>query len=148
MMRTTIFIVTASRPVVRTKYEPHATLTVDPVKQEDRVGSVELCRQATFVLPLQDEHLSQTTEAHVQQTGQEVQRTLSRALIEHADRQLVLAARASKAGQGIRLRGIWPSRFKTVFETVEVQRTQVTHRADGSGHTPSAQAWGRPTFAS
>src|SRR5206468_3921283 len=32
--------------------------------------------------------------------------------------------------------------FKTVFGTVEVDRTRVTHCADGTGQTPSATAWG------
>ena len=66
-----------------------------------------------------------------------------RALIEHADRQLVLAARAGKGGQGIQLRGTRPFHFKTVFGTVAVDRIRVTHRGDGpQPRSPSAAAWG------
>src|SRR5262249_24056850 len=73
--------------------------------------------------------------------GLELQRSLFRALIEHADRQLVLARRHGHGGAGAQLRGTRPFTFKTVFGTVEVRRRRVTHRGDGSGEVPSATAW-------
>jgi hypothetical protein len=142
MMPPTISIVTVWRPAVRTTDDTKATVTLDPVKQQDRTVYVKLYLQVTFALPPRDEHLLHAVEAHVRQAGLQAQRALFRALIEHADRQLILAARAGKAGQGVQLRGTRPFHFKTGFGTVAVERVRVTHRADGSGQTPSAEAWG------
>lgn len=142
MMRTTISIVTVWRPTVRTTDELQATVTLDPVKQQDRTVSAALHLEVTFTLPPQDEHLPHAIEAHVHRAGLEVQRALFRALIEHADGQLVLAARAGKDGQGVQLRGTRPFHFKTLFGTVEVDRIRVTHRGDGRTEVPSAAAWG------
>src|SRR3954452_6646354 len=142
MMRRTISIVTVWRPPVRTTDEPQATVTLDPVKQQDRTVSAALHLEVTFTLPPQDEHLPHAIEAHVHRAGLEVQRALFRALIRHADGQLVLAARAGQGGQGIQLRGTRPFHFKTLFGTVEVDRIRVTHRGDGRTDVPSAAAWG------
>src|SRR4051812_36036441 len=142
MMRTTISIVKVWRPAVRTTDELQATVTVDPVKQQDRTVSAALQLAVTFTLPPQDEHLPNTIEAHVHRAGLEVQRALFRALIQHADGQLVLAARAGRGGQGVQLRGTRPFHFKTLFGTVAVDRIRVTHRGDGRSEVPSAHAWG------
>ena len=127
---------------MRTTDDTQATVTLEPVKQRDRTVSVPLQLDLRFRLPAQDEGLPAAIERHVHHAGLEVQRALFRALIEHADRQLVLALRGGKGGQGIQLRGTRPFTFKTVFGTVEVQRTRVTHRGDGPGEVPSATAWG------
>jgi hypothetical protein len=142
MMRAAISIVTVWRPTVRTTDEPQATVTLEPVKQLDRTVTVGLHLELNFSLPPRDEGLPHAIEARVHQAGLEAQRALFRALIEHADRQLVLAARAGKAGQGIQLRGARPFHFKTVFGTVAVDRLRVTHRGDGRTEVPSARAWG------
>jgi hypothetical protein len=91
---------------VRTTDDSQATVTLDPVNQQDRTVSVALRLELTFILPPQDEHLPQAIEAHVHRAGLEDQWALPRALIEHADRQLVVARRGGKAGRGIQLRGI------------------------------------------
>jgi hypothetical protein len=127
---------------VRTTDESQATVDLEPVKQRDRTVSVGLRLQLSFALPPQDEHLPGAIEAHVHRAGLEAQRALFRALIEHADAQRVLAARAGEGGHGIQLRGTRPLHFKTIFGTVAVRRTRVTHRDDGSSEVPSAAAWG------
>lgn len=142
MMRTAISIVSVWRPAVRTTDDTQATVAIDPVKQQGRAVSVALHLEVTFDLPPQDERLPHAVEAHVHRAGLEAQRALFRALIEHADGQLVLATRAGRGGQGIQLRGTRPFHFKTVFGTVEVQRNRVTHRGDGRTEVPSAEAWG------
>jgi hypothetical protein len=141
MMRTAISIVQVWRPTVRTTDELQATVTVEPVKQQDQAVSVGLQLHVTFTLPPQDEHLPHAIEAHVHRAGLEVQRALFRALIEHADRQLVLAGRRGDAGRGIQLRGTRPFRFKTLFGTVTVDRTRITDRGSRTSRTPSATAW-------
>jgi hypothetical protein len=142
MMRTTISIVALWRPAVRTTDELQATVSLDPVKQRERTVSAALRLEVTFTLPPQDEHLPHAIEAHVHRAGLEAQRALFRALIQHADAQLVLAARAGQGGQGVQLRGTRPFHFKTVFGTVAVDRVRVTHRGDGRTEVPSAVAWG------
>jgi hypothetical protein len=144
MMRTTISIVRVWRPAVRTTDELQATVTLDPVNQRDRTASAALHLEVALTLPPQDEdeHLPHTVEAHVHRAGLEVQRALSRALIQHADGQLVLASRAGQGGQGVQLRGTRPFHFKTRFGTVAVDRIRVTHRGDGRCEVPSAAAWG------
>jgi hypothetical protein len=142
MMRTTISIVTVWRPAVRTTDDAQASVTLEPVKQQDRTVTIGLHLELRFALPPQDEELPHRIEAHVREAGLRAQRALFRALIEHADRELVLASRAGKDGQGIQLRGTRPFHYKTVFGTVEVDRLRITHRADGDTEVPSAQAWG------
>lgn len=126
---------------MRTTDDTQATVTLEPVKQHEQAVSVGLHLRLSFDLPPQDVHLPAAIEAHVHQAGLQVQRALFRALVEHADRQLVLSRRAGKGGQGIQLRGTRPFTFKTVFGTVEVHRIRVTHHADGTGEVPSAEAW-------
>jgi hypothetical protein len=142
MMRAAISIVLVWRPAVRTTDELQATVTLDPVKQQDQTVSVSLRLDLQFRLPAQDEGLPHAIETHVPRAGLEAQRALFRALIEHADRQLVLARRGGRHGRGIQLRGTRPFTFKTVFGTVAVQRTRVTHRGDGRTEVPCAAAWG------
>jgi hypothetical protein len=142
MMRTAISIVALWRPTVRTIDEPQVTLSLEPVKLQDQVASVSLALHLTIPLPPQDPSLPGVIEAHVHHAGLEVQRALFRALIEFADRQLVLARRQGKDEAGVQLRGTRPFTFKTLFGSVAVRRTRITHHADGSCETPSATAWG------
>jgi hypothetical protein len=142
MMHTAISIVAVWRPAVRTTDETQATVTLEPVKQRDQTVSVRLQLDLQFRLPAQDEGLPHAIEGHVHRAGLEAQRALFRALIEHADRRLVLARRGGRDGQGVQLRGTRPFTFKTIFGTVAVQRLRVTHRSDGTGEVPSATAWG------
>jgi hypothetical protein len=142
MMHTAGSISAVWRLAVRTIDDTQATLTLEPVKQREQTVSVGLHLRLTLTLPPQDERLPRAIEARVHRAGLEVQRALFRALMEHADRELVLAARAGKGGRGIQLRGTRPFHFKTVFGTVAVQRTRITHRDDGGAEVPSAAAWG------
>jgi hypothetical protein len=141
MMHTASSIVSVWRLAMRTTDDTQATVELEPVKQHEQTVSVGLHLQLSFDLPPQDEHLPAAIEAHVHHAGLEAQRALFRALIEHADRQLVLAGRDGHDGAGIQLRGTRPFHFKTLFGTVAVRRTRITERADGSGRTPAAEAW-------
>src|SRR5262249_44524491 len=80
----------------------------------------------------------------IESGGQVLKRRLFQQAIEQADRQLVLARRQGKQGQGIVCRGTTPFTFKTVFGTVKVRRQRIEHRADGSTEVPSAHAWQTP----
>jgi hypothetical protein len=142
MMRTAISIVTVWRLAVRTTDDTQATVTLEPVKQHEQAVSVTLHLRVCLPLPPQDERLPQAIEAHVHRAGLEAQRALFRALIEHADRQLVLSRRGGKGGAGIQLRGTRPFTFKTVFGTVTVRRSRISHRGDGTSEVPSAASWG------
>lgn len=93
-------------------------------------------------MPDHDEHLPDAIEAHVHAAGLEVQRCLFRALIEKADRELVLNGRDGKAAEGIQRRGTRPFTFQTLFGAVTVRRCRISHRHDGTIETPSASAWG------
>src|SRR5262249_11982147 len=115
--------------------------TLGAVKQQGPTVSVRVQLDLDFRLPDQDEHLPAALEAHVHHAGLELQRALFRALIEHADRHLVLSRRHGQGGAGVQLRGTRSFTFKTVFGTVEVQRLRVTQRSDGAGEVPSAMAW-------
>jgi hypothetical protein len=127
---------------VRTTDDTQAIVTLGAVKQRDQTVSVRLQLDLEFRLPAQDGGRPHAIEGHVHRAGPEAQQTLFRALIEHADRELVLARRGGRDGQGIQLRGTRSFTFKTVFGTVTVQRLRVTHRSDGAGGVPSATAWG------
>jgi hypothetical protein len=142
MMHTAISIVAVWRPAVRTTDDAQATVTLEPVNQQARTVTVGLHLQLSFDLPPQDQQLPHTIEAHVHRAGLEAQRALFAALIEHADRQLVLSRRGGKGGAGIQLRGTRPFTFKTIFGTVTVDRLRITHRGDGTSEVPSATAWG------
>jgi hypothetical protein len=142
MMRTAFSIVAVWRPAARTTDDAQATVTLEPVKQQDGAVSVELRLRVSFDLPPQDERLPEAIEAHVRRAGLEAQRALFAALIEHADRELVLSRRRGRGGAGIQLRGTRPFHFKTPFGTVAVRRLRVSHRGDGAGEVPSAVAWG------
>jgi hypothetical protein len=129
---------------VRTTDGLQATITLGPVNRvgQDLATSLEL--KLTVPMPAQDQHLPDTIEANVHAAGLEVQRQLFRALIEQADRELVLARRDGKQGQGIQRRGTRPFTFKTLFGAVTVERCRVSHRHDGTTEVPSASAWGTP----
>jgi hypothetical protein len=142
MVRGAISIVAVWRPAVRITDDSHTTLVLDPVRQQEQTVSVRLQLDLNFRLPVQDEGLPAALEAHVHRAGLEVQRALFRALIEHADRQLVLSRRGGREGAGIQRRGARPFTFKTVFGTVAVDRLRIAHRGDGTSEVPSARAWG------
>ncbi len=120
------------------------TLTLGPVNRRGPDLSVELGLQLTLPLPEQDRDLPDRIEAAVHQVGLELQRRLFRALIEKADRELVLSRRRGKAGAGIQRRGTRPFTFKTTFGEVTVQRSRISHKHDGMMEIPSAGAWGTP----
>jgi len=119
-------------------------LTLGPVNRQGFDLSVGLELQITLPLPQQDHDLPDRIEAAVHQAGLEVQRRLFRALIEKADRELVLSRRHGKAGRGIQRRGTRPFTFKTTFGEVTVERSRISHKHDGSIEIPSASAWGTP----
>ena len=77
------------------------TITLSPVNRQGQALSLELSLQMTLPMPKQDEHLPDQIEAFVHQAGLEVQRRLFRALIEKADRELILQRRYGTAGDGI-----------------------------------------------
>src|SRR4051794_20852301 len=118
------------------------TITLGPVKDQGQVVSLELSLELSLPMPSQDEHLPDHIEACVHQAGLEAQRRLFKALIEKADRELVLQHRRGKGGAGIRRRGTRPFTFKTIFGEVTVERSRISHDLDGSIEIPSATAWG------
>ena len=121
-----------------------ATITLGPVHRVGQDLSASLEMVITLPMPDQDDHLPDTIEANVHAAGLEVQRQLFRALIEKADRELVLEGRDGKGGEGIQRRGTRPFTFKTLFGAVTVQRCRVSHRHDGTTEIPSASVWGTP----
>jgi hypothetical protein len=121
-----------------------ATITLGPVNRVGQDLSASLEMVITLPMPDQDDHLPDTIEANVHAAGLEVQRQLFRALIEKADRELVLEGRDGKGGEGIQRRGTRPFTFKTLFGAVTVQRCRVSHRPDGTTEIPSASVWGTP----
>lgn len=127
---------------MRDSSELHTTIALSPVNCEDQVLSLTLDLQATLPLPPQDEHLPDQIEAHVHRIGIEVQRQLFKALIEKADRELVLQCRDGKGGAGVQRRGTRPFTFKTLFGEVRVERSRIAHKRDGALEVPAARAWG------
>src|SRR4051812_1217295 len=117
------------------------TITLGPIKDQGQVVSLELSLVLSLPMPSQDEHLPDHIEACVHQAGLEAQRRLFKALIEKADRELVLQHRRGKGGAGIRRRGTRPFTFKTIFGEVTVARSRLLHKKDGSMEVPSAVAW-------
>jgi hypothetical protein len=118
------------------------TITLGPVNRVGHDLSTSLELILSLSMPDQDEHLPETIEAHVHAAGLEVQRRLFRALLENADRELVLNGRDGKAAEGIVRRGTRPFTFKTLFGAVTVQRCRISHRHDRTTEIPSAAAWG------
>jgi hypothetical protein len=118
------------------------TITLGSVNRQGPDLAVELTLQITLPLPDQDRRLPDRIESAVRQATLEAQRQLFRALIEKADRELVLASRHGKAGVGIQRRGTRPFTFKTRFGEVTVERTRISHKYDGTMEIPSANAWG------
>jgi hypothetical protein len=117
----------------------HTTISLSTVNGQDRALGLALDLQATVPLPDQDEHLPERIEAHVHRIGIEVQRQLFKALIEKADRELVLLGRDGKGGAGIQRRGSRPFTFKTLFGEVTVERSRIRHNRDGSWEVPAAR---------
>jgi hypothetical protein len=112
------------------------------VNCHDQALCVTLELHVTLPLPAQDEHLPDQIEAHVHQAGIELQRRLFKALIEKADRELILRCRDGKGGAGIQRRGTRPFTFKTLFGEVAVERSRIRHEWDGTLEVPAARAWG------
>jgi len=129
---------------VRQADGPKTTITLGTVNRHGPDLAVELALQITLPLPDQDRELPDQIEAAVHQAGLEVQRQLFRALIEKADRELVLASGQGKAGVGIQRRGTRPFTFKTTFGEVTVERSRISHKHDATIEIPSARAWGTP----
>jgi uncharacterized protein UPF0236 len=126
---------------VRTTDGLQTTITCRPVNVIDQRVSVELSLEMSLPMPLQDEHLPDQIEAHVHQTGLELQRRLFRVLIEKADQELVLQQRHGKANAGIQRKGTRPFTFKTIFGEVKVERSRILHKHEGTIEVPSAVAW-------
>jgi Uncharacterised protein family (UPF0236) len=120
------------------------TITLGPVNRVDQNLSAALEMVITLPMPDHDEHLPDTIEAQVHAAALEAQRRLFGALIEKADRELVLGMRGGKGGEGIQRRGTRPFTFKTRFGSVTVERSRILHKHDGSVEVPSASAWGTP----
>jgi hypothetical protein len=118
------------------------TVHLGPVKRAGQDLSASLTMTITLPMPDQDEHLPDLLEAAVHAAGLEIQRRLFAALIEKADRELILDLRDGKGGQGIQRRGTRPFTFKTIFGSVTVPRCRIAHHQDGSIEIPSATAWG------
>ncbi|MCY7289857.1 MAG: UPF0236 family protein, partial [Cryobacterium sp.] len=117
------------------------TITCSPVKVSDQTFSLELSLKMSVPIPHQDEHLPDQIEAYVHQAGLELQRRLFGVLIEKADSELVLQHRHGKDNAGIQLRGRRPFTFKTIFGEVNVERSRISHKQDGSMQVPSAVTW-------
>jgi Uncharacterised protein family (UPF0236) len=132
------------RSTVRDTDGLQTTIALGPVNCQGPTLSVQLELQMALPMPDQDEHLPDRIEAFVHQAGLEVQRRLFRALLETADRELVLRRRHGKGGCGISRRGTRPFTFKTTFGEVTVARSRISHNCDGSMEIPSATAWGTP----
>jgi hypothetical protein len=129
---------------VRTVDDFQATASLDRVNLHDHGLAADLRLHVSFPMPAQDEHLPHRIEAYVRAAGLEAQRCLFRALMEKADSQAVLDVRDGDQGQGIQRRGTRPYTFLTPFGTVVIERTRVSHRADGHAEIPSHTAWGTP----
>src|SRR3982751_34551 len=98
-------IVPVWRSTMRATDGLQTTITLGPLKDQGPVVSLELSLALSLPMPPQDEHLPDHIEAYVHQAGLEAQRRLFQALIEKADRELVLERRHGKGGAGIRRRG-------------------------------------------
>ena len=120
------------------------TIALGPVNRVGPDLSVSLEMVLTLPMPDQDEHLPDTIEANVHAAALEAQRRLFRALIEKADRELVLEVRNGKGGEGVQRRGTRPFTFKTRFGAVKVERSRISHKQDDSIEIPAASAWGTP----
>jgi hypothetical protein len=129
---------------VRIADDFQATASIDHVNLHDHTLSAELRLLVSFPMPAQDPHLPHRIEAHVHAAGLEAQRCLFRALMEKADRQVVLDIRDGDQGQGVQRRGTRPYTFVTQFGTVSIERIRVGHRSDGRAEIPSHTAWDTP----
>jgi hypothetical protein len=129
---------------LRTPQGHQATVALDHVKIQG--NRLTLGAQMTLELPLpdQDADLPKHLETAIESGGPVLKRRWFQQAIEQADRQLVLARRQGKQGQGIVCRGTTSFTFKTVFGTVKVRRQRIEHRADGRTEVPSARAWQTP----
>jgi hypothetical protein len=107
-------------------------------------NELKLSGQIDLSVAMAGETTPDAVEQSVEETGQAIKRVLFRALMEQADREAVLRSRAGKEGQGIQCRGSRPYSFRTVFGTVEIQRSRISHRAGAGYEFPSQRAWNLP----
>lgn len=115
-----------------------------PVKLESQALELQVGLKITLPMPEHDHFLPETIEACVHQAGLILQRVMFQLLMEKADQDLVFRRRHGKDGQGIQRRGTRPYPFKTLFGEVTIQRSRISHKADGSTEIPSATAWNTP----
>jgi hypothetical protein len=117
------------------------TITCSPVNRIDQTLVLEMTLAISLPMPPQDEHLPKQIETNVHQAGLDVQRRLFQVLIEKADQELVLQQRHGKDDAGIQRKGTRPFTFKTTFGEVDVERSRILHKTDGTIEVPSAVAW-------
>jgi len=107
-------------------------------------NELKLSGQISLSVTMAGETTPDAVEQSVEEAGQAVKRVLFRSLMEQANREEVLRNRAGKEGQGIQCRGCRPYTFRTVFGSVEIQRSRISHRADDRYAFPSETAWDLP----
>jgi hypothetical protein len=123
-----------------------ATAEVELHDIRDASGQVQLSAQIrlSFAMPPQDERLVDQVEQAIEDAGQQLKRQLFVCAMEFADRQLLLAQRGGKGGQGFQCRGSVALTCKTVFGTAAPRRQRVAHKVDGSSEVLSARVWQTP----
>ncbi len=119
-------------------------LNDSPVKLESQALELQVGLKITLPMPEHDHFLPETIEACVHQAGLILQRVMFQLLMETADQDLVFRRRHGKDGQGIQRRGTRPYPFKTLFGEVTIQRSRISHKAEGRTEIPSATAWNTP----
>jgi hypothetical protein len=92
----------------------------------------------------QNRQLPNHMETYAVATAQDFEHGAFKALMELADRELVLKKRAGREGKGIQRIGTRPYPFKTSFGTVMVPRIRIKHKSDGSTEIPSKEHWQLP----
>src|SRR5262245_44982249 len=125
---------------MRTPQGSQATVDLGPVKIQGNQLTLPSQMTLELSLPDQDADLPKHLEAAIESAGQVLKRRLFQQAIEQADRQLVLARRHGKQGQGIVCRGTTPFTFKTILGTVKVRRQRIEHQADGSTEVPDRKS--------
>lgn len=109
----------------------------------DRI-EVQARMDVTIKMPEHTRGVPGALEASVESAGQELKRRLYREVMERADRDLIVRGRGGKKDEGIELRGKAGYTIKTVFGTVKMKRTRISHKADESQEVPAGRAWETP----
>ena len=115
-----------------------------PVKLEGQALKLQVGLKITLPMPEHDHFLPETIESCVHQASLILQRLMFQLLMETADQDLVFRRRHGKDGQGIQRRGTRPYPFKTCCGEVTIQRSRISHKAEGRTEIPSATAWNTP----